>query len=270
MSHKDRGTKSHKTFNLVDVIVPVYGQPQRVAECVKPFEGDDRFRVTLVDDASPKEDYSALLETYKAYHYIRNAKNLGFPSTVNKGVKNTMAPLLLILNSDVVLETAGLDILVREMDNPKTGIVVPMLLFPASTPHGPEGTIQHVGMAFNIKGEPNHLFVGWSPDNPRAVVRRSVRCVTGACMMVRRAVWDRVKGFDPVYGRGTYEDVEFCLNVKHLGYNIIVNPEARGAHFVGGSSHSVGQNFPLQHNSMIFRSRNVGAGKVLWDEYLHC
>jgi GT2 family glycosyltransferase len=182
---------------------------------------------------------------------------MGFPATVNRGMNKVKTPYALILNSDVTLEPDVISILEGELDNSRrTAIAAPMLLFAEGSQYGPTDKIQHVGMAFNVFGQPIHLFVGWSVTNSRAVQRRdTLSCVTGACMMVRYSIWKEIGGFSLNYGRGTYEDVEFCVLAKVKGHDIVVNPLAVGHHLVGQSSAVGNEPFSLQMNEQIFRLR---------------
>ena len=124
------------------------------------------------------------------------------------------------------------------MDEPKTGAVGMKLLFPKDSkdPNRPAGKVQHVGISTNIKGDFIHNFVGWSPDNPRVLRIKESYAITGAAMMTRRNLFIQVKGFNEEYGIGTYEDVEYCLTLRDMGYNIRIEQEAIGEHYVGATA----------------------------------
>jgi GT2 family glycosyltransferase len=225
------------------------------------------FAVTVVDDKSPNDGdtIAKICQHYNA-RLLVNSTNSGFPKTVNRGARKCDAPYLLILNSDVELRSDALGVLVGELNtNPDVDIVAPMLLFANDSPSGPAGKIQHVGMAFNVTATPIHVFLAWSVDNPRAVVRRDDwPAVSGSCFLTRRVTWRKVGGFQECYGRGTYEDVEYCVTVrKVLGHKIIVNPAAIGTHVVGASARDQGFDIRGNHQIFIARMRQF----VLHDDY---
>lgn len=241
------------------IVIPVYGRTDMLKQCLTHLPR--KMDVYIVDDCSPqigaKEDIMALAKDYGA-KYFRNKKNLGFPGTANKGIQKCTASNILLLNSDVMLYPGAVEVLLDEFTAKKnTGIVTPMLVFPPDSEWGTPNKIQHVGMAFNIVGMPIHLFIGWSQDNPRAVQRRDgLSCVTGACMMFSRALWQQQGGFSEVYGKGTFEDVEFCIRTKYeYKLNIVMTPEARGDHYVAQSAKGSG-GYPLNRNFELFRIRN--------------
>ena len=63
----------------------------------------------------------------------------------------------------------------------------------------------------------------------------------------------------------TFEDVEFCLMAKEMGYNVIVNTSACGVHYTGATSETYQIGFPMEYNRMTFLQR--WASKLTWDEY---
>lgn len=280
----------------LDIVVPVYGRPDLLRECLKAVEVstlDVDYRLILVDDKSP--DPAEMEPLYTSLDgragIVRHGQNRGFPATCNDGAGQGNAPAILFLNTDIVLQPgairAMLDTLwsddvppgmIAPLEGP-VGVVGPMLLFPEGTPYGPPGKIQHAGMCFNLAGHPEHANIGWSPDNPKVTMRRCMQMVSGACMMVRRDAWNAVTksyqltgdpsngGFNLVYGRGTFEDVEFCFAARGNGFRVVYEPGAAGTHHVGASSAARGESMPLQRNEAIFRARC--GHLILYDEWMY-
>jgi GT2 family glycosyltransferase len=154
-----------------------------------------------------------------------------------------------------------------EFKDPTVGIASPKLLFPEGCQHGPAGKVQHSGMCWNIQAWPIHVHIGWRADHPRVNQRRDdLDCVTGALLMTRRDVWERIGGFDSSYGRGTFEDCEYSCRVSHeFGLKIAYQPQAVAYHSVGASAMVDGQGYPLQKNHSIFLER-MGR-HLVWNEF---
>jgi len=277
----------------IDIVVPVYGRPDLLRECLKAVELNTLaidYRLILVDDKSPEMAemepiYSSLngpaSGIFVKAQIIRHQQNQGFPMTCNDGAARGSAPAILFLNTDVVLQPGAVQAMLDTLwddDLPpsmlapqtgKVGVVGPMLLFPedSTEPGRPAGKVQHAGMGFNLAGQPVHINIGWSRDNPKVTMQRGVQCVTGACMMVRRETWNGVAkaykmagdptrgGFNLAYGRGTFEDIEYCFAARSNGYRVVYEPKAVGYHHVGASSALKGEPMPLQRNASIFRAR---------------
>jgi GT2 family glycosyltransferase len=85
----------------------------------------------------------------------------------------------------------------------------------------------------DFKGEwlNQHYYKGFPRGFPLANIARSVPAVTGACLMIRRAVFEQVGGFTEDYVIGDYEDSDLCLKVRRGGLDILYQPQAELYHF---------------------------------------
>lgn len=218
------------------------------------------YQVIIVDNGSKPEE----IKNYKIvgnelfgdrFHVLEQHRNIGFPAACNRGARFGYAPLLFFLNDDVVLYPNSINKLVMAMDDPKVGAVGMKLLFPkdSTDPKRPAGKIQHVGLSTNVRGDFIHNFMGWSPDNPRVLKVTESYVITGAAMMTRKMLFKQLKGFNEEYGLGTYEDVEYCLMLRDMGYNIKVEQEAIGEHFVGATAMDKQIQYPLNQNRMLLQ-----------------
>lgn len=144
----------------------------------------------------------------------------GFAETCNAGAARTTADPLVFLNDDTVVQTGWLEALVRPLYGPESAAIAGSALF------YPDGQIQHSGVfmrrdvhgrleAYNRRTP--------SPSGP-------VPAVTGACLAIRRDVWDDLGGFDEEYVNG-YEDVDLCLRARQDGHEIRFVAESQVVHF---------------------------------------
>jgi GT2 family glycosyltransferase len=176
-----------------------------------------------------------------------------------------------MLNSDVILDPGSIEKMVADFDHPEIGVVGMKLRFPELKEHlhgqDDAGKIQHVGLATSIRGDFYHLFIGWDLDHPKVNAVRKVLAVTGAALMTRRSLWIKVKGFNPVYGFGTYEDVEYCLAVQAIDKEVIVEIDATGIHFTNATAKEYNIGYPLQQNNMLMKSR--WGSSYPWTSWLH-
>jgi GT2 family glycosyltransferase len=97
-----------------------------------------------------------------------------------------------------------------------------------------DGTIQHAGVVTGMLGVAGHPFrhVDGKLDGPQYRLKRvqTVSCVTAACMVLRRAVFDELGGLDEVNLPVSYNDVDFCLRLRARGYRIVWTPHAELDH----------------------------------------
>jgi len=278
--------ESGRSGTILDIVMPIFGEwdmaEKAAASVPSACEGlNEGYRLIVVDNGTPPwrngegQEVSAADQAIGIKSkmrptdvFLRLDQNMGYPGGCNHGVARGRSPLILIWTADVTMDPGTIPALVREFDDPSVGVVGAFLRFPMDeSPHGPSGKVQHAGVAFNIRGDPFHVFIGWSPDNPRVNQRRAVAAVTGAFFATRRPLWERINGFSQMYGGGTFEDLDFCFSVADLGQQVIFNPAIRGYHYVGGSikkgAMRPGFNLPL--NATIFRGR--WAQKLQWDEW---
>jgi GT2 family glycosyltransferase len=259
---------------LIDIVVPFFGEielAKKTIACVPDACGDVPYNLILVDNGTPNQKGRELFNDLKAdgldFREIWLKINMGYPGGVNAGVHAGSAPLIFVLTADVVMEPGAIEAAVKEMDDPSIGVIGCKLLFPDGATRGEPGKVQHAGLATNLAADVFHIFIGWSADHPKVNTRREMNAVTGAAFMTRRNLFMQVGGLNTMYGRGTFEDVEYCAKMKMLEKKVIYLPTAAGTHYVGGSIDE-GANeggFPLQQNQSLFMAQMAGA--VEWDEW---
>ena len=131
------------------------------------------------------------------------------------------AEYLLFLNDDVTpLKDDWLQWMHTQAQRPNTGAVGALL-------HFPDGRIQHAGVMIgtpNGAGHPGRLSNG-SPLWPWLTITREVSAVTGACLLMPRAVFNKIDGFDEIFPVN-YNDVDLCLRTAKAGYRIILEARA--------------------------------------------
>ena len=135
---------------------------------------------------------------------------------------------LLFLNDDVVVQSDHwLEKLCAPFLRPEVGIVGALLRYP-------DGTLQHSGVVMGIGDGVGHSgrYQMGSPFWPWLEVTRNVSAVTGACLAIRRAVFEQVGGFDSRF-YNNYNDVDLCLRVQNLGLEVVLNCDVQLCHEEG-------------------------------------
>jgi tetratricopeptide (TPR) repeat protein len=229
----------------LSVVVPLYGRVDFMEFQLNWFNAWQRRRGTAVppvqliyvlDDPRLKGECMALAKRCATlyampFELVLNPDNLGFAGANNRGASYAQAPLLLLMNSDVLpAGDASLERLLRTMQNPPSpiGALGARLLFD-------NGAIQHQGMEFcrepDLDGE---LAQVWLNDHPLKGVKlpafdgsdnslREVQAVTAACLMVERERFEALGGLSTHYIVGDFEDSDFCLQLRRQGLPILVD-----------------------------------------------
>jgi GT2 family glycosyltransferase len=160
-------------------------------------------------------------------------KPFNYSEINNAAVRSCDTPLVLFLNDDTAPIDAGwLEAMVEHAVRPEVGAVGARLLYP-------DGTIQHAGVVMGIFGTCGHAFKGAFGDQRTYFdfpdVVRDVSALTAACLMMRREVFDRAGGFDPIQFPVAYNDIDLTLSIGKLGYQIVYTPHASLYHFEASS-----------------------------------
>jgi GT2 family glycosyltransferase len=222
---------------LCSIIVPLYGRYDFLQYQLAEFSRDpDFFRaeiIYVVDDPNILDAARGLARQLHPlfrlpFRLVFPGKNLGFAGANNFGVTHASAPLLILLNSDVLPARAGwlarLRDLYHHLESP--GAIGPRLLFE-------DGTIQHDGIAFQTRSELSRFVLNDHPGKglplwlaPETPVEE-VPAITAACLMMDRRVYDELGGLDTGYILGDFEDSHLCLAARNAGYkNYLVRSEA--------------------------------------------
>ena len=263
---------------MIDIVIPVHGQFDLLEKCLNSIPdafNATRYRVYIVDNQSPG-DITEIKEFYDRFpvKVSYSKMNLGFPRACNMGARKGKNKLIFLLNSDVILEPGSGDQLVSNFEDQEVGVAGMKLLF-ADDRHAQanrktvHGKIQHVGLSFSITAQPHHIFIGWSPDNPKVMALREVPAVTGAALMVRRSLFRNVGGLDEKFGHGTWEDVDLCFMAKTRSLKTIVDVNAVGHHYTNATASAYGLSFNLEGNKQIFYNKWAQSKLITWsDAYL--
>ncbi|NCC35992.1 MAG: glycosyltransferase, partial [Chloroflexia bacterium] len=191
--------------------------------------------VIIVDNGSVDGRTLAYYEQLKADVRVRVvpfAEAFNWSRANNLGVAEARGDLLLFLNNDTEVRAGDwLHELVGWAERPEVGVVGCKLV-------RPDGTTQHAGIAIGVEGHGSHLFDGdvtptYGPFGSSEWYR-DLLALTGACMMMRRDVFDAIGGFDERYRVG-YSDLTFCLAAHQHGLRVVYTPYAMLLHHEGGS-----------------------------------
>lgn len=219
---------------LVSVIVPTRDHAALLRRCVAGLlDATDypRIEVLIVDNDSMDPATHRVLRGLAEDSRVRV---LPYPHPFNYAAMNNYAvpqargEVVALLNNDIAIRHPGwLREMVAHALRPDVGAVGAKLFYA-------DGTIQHAGVVTGMTGIAGHPFrhCAGQADGPHARLKRvqAVSCVTAACMVLRRAVYEAAGGLDEVNLPVSYNDVDFCLRLRARGYRIVWTPHAELDH----------------------------------------
>ena len=216
---------------LVSVIVPTYGQLPLTLRClasIQAYPPEVPIEVIVVDDAFPGPD-AAPLARVGGIRLVRNEGNLGFIRTCNAAAATARGAFLLFLNNDTEVRAGWLDRMVEVfMTHPDAGIVGSKLI-------GDDGRLREAGGILWKDGSAWNYGLGGDPEAPEFNYLREVDFCSGASLLVRRAVFLDVGGFDEKYVPAYCEDSDLSFRLRQLGLKTYFQPRSEVLHLEGAS-----------------------------------
>ena len=219
-------------------VVVTYDALPWIEQCLESVAGVD---TVVVDNGSGDGTVDVVRERFPAVRVIES-ENRGLSAGWNTGIRATASEHVLLLNADAWLLDGALSALVAAADrHPRAAAIGPRL-------ENRDGTLQR-----SVRGYPTawrlateylylrklaprsralNAFYGAGFDHAR---EREVEWLMGACLLVRRAVFDEVGPFDERYFLFS-EEVDWMRRAADRGWSVVFTPDARCVH-VGGAAH---------------------------------
>jgi GT2 family glycosyltransferase len=222
----------------VSIVIPTRDRVDLLARCVESIRartGYASFEIVVADNGSTSPETLAFLEQRVRAGEMRVVRYDGpfnYAAVNNHAIRYTHSDVVVLLNNDIeVIDGDWLRELVSHAVRPDVGCVGAMLYYP-------DDTIQHAGIVLGIGGVAGHAYPRWPRGSGgyfnRARLVQTMSAVTGACLAVRRAVYDEVGGLDETFAVA-FNDVDFCLRVRARGYRNLWTPYAELYHHESAS-----------------------------------
>jgi N-acetylglucosaminyl-diphospho-decaprenol L-rhamnosyltransferase len=254
----DTSASPRSPFSLaLSVIVVSADSGTSLRDCVRQLlTGDTPLQLILVDNDSRDGVPEAIERAYAhdaRLSVIYNHRNTGFGPAVNQGVKQAHGHAVLVLNPDCLLQPEDITRLLAVLaSRPKAGVIGAVVVDadgrpdPASWRRDPllhralNSMLGRDGERVNIEAEIPHEVV-------------EAEAVSGAAMLMSRATFQRLGGFDEGYFLHC-EDLDLCRRARDLGYQVLLAGDVRVHHGKGGSS----------RHRPVFVSRHKHRGMWRW------
>lgn len=242
-----KGQVSHtKDYGFYRVTYPVQGRPfvsiiipnkdakEDLEKCVNSIltkSTYENYEILIVENNSAGSEifaYYKQLSQNPKIRLLRWKHPFNYSAINNYAASKAKGEYFLFLNNDTEVITPGwIEELLGFCQRKDTGIVGAKLYYG-------NNTIQHAGTVIGIGGIAGHMFVDMDRERSgymhKASIIQDLSAVTAACMMVKRKVFEQVHGFEEELAVA-FNDVDFCLRVRELGYLVVYNPYVELYHY---------------------------------------
>lgn len=190
----------------------------------------------LIDNASTDDSVAFMKEWHSEYRLLEFTKNYGYAGGYNKGLEQIKNKYVALINSDIRCTQSWLDPIIDMMEKDESiGAVSPKIRsieepskFEYAGASG--GFMDYLSYPF-CRGR---IFSTVEKDEQQYEDAQEVFWASGAAMVVRKDVFDKLEGFDSSYF-AHQEEIDFCWRLKRAGYKVMVQPASLVYHLGGGT-----------------------------------
>lgn len=257
----------------VSIIIINYNTLSLTRNCIisiKQCTRDVYYELIVIDNASTEKGVDSLQNEFADIKLFKSTVNLGFAGGNNLGLKQVAGKYVLLLNSDTILVENTIYKLFKYLEgNPKVGAVSPRLIFP-------DGRRQSVAQRFpSIKYSLIELFriQKFLPTRKAGKIllgsffnhseTLKVDWVWGTCFMLPKSILNQLPGgkLDETYFMYN-EDMQWCMDIGKLGYEIHFFADSEVVHIMGGSLGK--KNTMMEENGILFLRKNYAEWEIDW------
>lgn len=219
---------------LVSLIIPTrnaYGLVKQCIDSIKTLTTYPSYEIILIDNGSDDPEsleYFAEIDQEENIRVLRDDGPFNYSKLNNDAVRQARGELIGLINNDIeIITPEWLDEMVSIALQPNVGAVGARLWYP-------DDRLQHGGVIVGIGGVAGHSHK-YLPKGDygyfcRAALIQELSAVTAACLIIKKSIFNQVRGLDEENLKIAFNDVDFCLRVGEAGYINVWTPFAEMYH----------------------------------------
>jgi len=254
-------------MTCISIILVNYNGVDFLYDClysIKQFVEDSNYEVIIIDNASSDNSIKVIEDNFPLFRLICSPNNLGFGKANNLAVKYSRGEHLLFLNTDTILTENTPKILLDYLrKHEDIGAIGGRLTFKDGSFQLSYGKLPNLLVEFFYKirvaldNKWHQIFSDFYDKKYSRV--KTVDWITGACLMIRRDVFQDLNGFDESFFM-YFEDIDICKRINESGFKVLYYPETTLIHLLGGSGRSMkkGINTYYRESQLHYYQKHLG------------
>lgn len=244
---------------MVSIVIPVFNEIAQTLACLRAIAAYPPalgIEIIVVDDGS-SDATTTQLPLVEGLRLHRMPANAGFIGACNAGATHATGRFLVFLNNDTVPQPGWLDALAQTFyAHRDVGLVGAQLLYP-------DGRLQESGGMLLRDGRAESRGRFADPEHPLLRYCCAVDYCSGAALMLERAQFEALDGFDTRYAPAYYEDTDLAFRIRARGLRVLVQPDARVIHVEGASAGT-----DPTRGMKAYQARNLSVFAARWSDAL--
>lgn len=219
---------------LVSILIPNKDHRRDLQKCVDSIKNGSSYsnwEIIVIENNSTEKatfEFYSELEQDNRIRVVQWEEKFNYSAINNFGAHYAKGEYLLLLNNDIeVITPDWLEQMLMFSQRKDVGAVGSMLYYP-------DDTVQHAGVILGLGGVAGHAHKHFPCGDYgymyRMAIAQNYSAVTGACLMLRREVWEQVGGLDEHF-KVAFNDVDLCMRIRQAGYLIVWTPFAELYHY---------------------------------------
>lgn len=219
-------------YPQVDIVMLTYNNPELSKKSIDSVLNRSfypNYKLIVVDNAS-KTETTSILKKYKnnpKVELIFNKQNLGFAGGNNVGLKQSNGDYIILLNNDILVTPGWISRLIFHSNHKNTGLVGPVT---------------------NNIGNEAKIDIDYNPDNTSDLEQKALdytsnhwgetielKNIAAFCWIMSKLTYKKIGNLDERFGRGMFEDDDYCIRVKKTGLKIFCADDVFIHHYGGAS-----------------------------------
>ena len=220
---------------LVSILIPNKDHWKDLEKCITSIQEKSTWKnveIVVIENNSVEAEtftfYESLKKRYTNVKVVTYEGEFNYSAINNLGASHAKGDYFLLLNNDTeVISPDWLERMLGYCQREDVAITGARLYYP-------DNTVQHAGVVVGMGGFAGHILTGFGKDHSgymgRLRAAQDISAVTGACLMVKRSVFEELNGLDEKFAVAL-NDVDFCLRARALGKLVVYVPEAELYHY---------------------------------------